>query len=176
MKKHIITLLIVLGLIITYLCFLLTGDIYNITTSIFGNYTGLPDFIEGIYFKYHLNSPPNLILYIFVALKAFAYLCLIIIIGKACHLLLNMIKEEVIYKDLHQSFKKIGVALVRFSIITLVIYLFFGTYFYSVHHLHLLISHGPLFFSLFLIGKVLVISSFITEKGESYKTENDLTV
>jgi len=176
MKKHIITLLILLGFLILYLGFLIFADVYNITTSLFGNYTGLPNFMESNYFQYHLHSPSNTILYIFVALKAFAYFYLIIILIKACFLLNTMIKKEIIYKDLHKSFKRIGIILIKYSILTLSIYLFFGTYFYHVHPFHLLISQGPLFLSLFLIGKVLIISSIISERGENYKTENELTV
>lgn len=176
MKKHLISILVLLSLIIVYIAFLIFADIYNIATSLFGDYTGLTKIIANDYFQYHSVLPPNEISYTFTSLKAFAYFYLIVILIKGWRLIRNMIQTEILYKDQHKSFNTIGISLIRFSTLAFGIYLFFGIFFYNVHFLHLFINQGPLFISLFLSGKVLVISSIVTEKGERYKQENDLTV
>lgn len=119
---------------------------------------------------------PDTIVYpvVFVALHVALIVYLIITLVKLYKSFVLFEKDYVFYNNQSEDLKKIGAGIIIFAKGRYLLFSAMG----AVVYFDLTIFFTQLipFLSLYLIGKLFLVLSFVSQKGEVIKEENDLTV
>ena len=88
--------------------------------------------------------------------------------------LLKIEKGQIFYNEQGNQLRKVGGTIIIFAKIKYVLFCFVGIV--SFADISTFITQIPGFLALYLIGKLILIMSFIAEKGEFIQEENELTI
>ena len=107
-----------------------------------------------------------------------AYLALFIYLMKGTvrlyKCLLKIRKDELFYNEQGEEFRKVGATIIIFAKLKYILFCFTGIM--SFGDITVFIKEIPAFLILYLFGKFILIMSYITERGELIKEENELTI
>ncbi|MDV6167547.1 DUF2975 domain-containing protein [Flavobacterium sp. DG1-102-2] len=88
--------------------------------------------------------------------------------------LLKIEKNQIFYHEQGAQFRKVGATVIIFAKVKYVLFCFAGIL--SYFDISQFFKQIPMLLSLYLIGKLILIMSYMAERGEFIKEENDLTV
>lgn len=88
--------------------------------------------------------------------------------------LLKIEKGQMFYNEQGVQFRKVGATIIIFAKLKYVLFCFTGIMSYL--DISTFFKQIPAFLTLYLIGKLILIMSYITEKGEFIQEENELTI
>ncbi|RWX00220.1 hypothetical protein [Flavobacterium cerinum] len=88
--------------------------------------------------------------------------------------LLKIEKGQMFYNEQGAQFRKVGATVIIFAKLKYVLFCFTGILSYL--DISTFFKQLPAFLTLYLVGKLIFIMSYITEKGEFIQEENELTI
>jgi len=88
--------------------------------------------------------------------------------------LLKIEKDQIFYHTQGNQFRKVGATVIIFAKVKYILFCFIGIL--SYFDISQFFKQIPMLLSLYLIGKLILIMSYMAERGEFIKEENDLTV
>lgn len=175
MKWHIRIVSTIIHLSMFGFCLLCITLLFSLVTSIFtGNIEILNESVGNDYFPKGVNSPSPIVACVFIVLYVLlhAYLIYILLVGSKT--IRKFDQGKYFYKNQAIQFQRIGSGLVIFGKLKYLLMIITGLFFYG--KFLIFIDALPQFFLFYLLGKILLIISEISKKGEILKEENELTV
>ena len=175
MKWHLKVISTIIHLsILGYSLFCLANILGFFTSFAIGRYDSLQEAVVLDYFHRPLDRPSPIITYLFVILNVLLHLYLITRLWIARNVTSRLHSGEFIYSAQAEDFRKVGGGFVIFAKLRYVLLMIMGVFF--MNDVQILIVALPNFLLFYLLGKILLVISAITRKGEVLKTENELTI
>jgi len=148
--------------------------IYKMTYSIISEKYTLYNYIISEYFKKGHYEPHPVIGYIFLALVITLNIYLIISLFKANVLLKNYRVGTLLSLQQTKKIKSIGSRLIIYAKSWYTLHMIIGYFFYV--DINAFFYALPQFLVFYILGKLMLFISAVTEEGTTYKQENDLTI